>query len=416
MSSERATFPLREALARALPERPFRVELWDGSALPATNGAVGPTFRVRSARALGHVLRAPGQLGLGRAYVSGEIEVDDIDALLELLDGYAVPPLDTRAKARLAAGAVRAGALRLVPRAPAAELRSRGRRHSRERDRRAVAHHYDVSNDFFGLVLGESLTYSCAIFSRGAQTLEAAQRAKLELVCAKLGLRAGERVLDVGCGWGSFALHAAGEHRADVTAITLSEPQAAFARERAAAAGLADRIEIRVADYRDLAGEQFDAIASIGMVEHVGSANINAYAQQLAAVLRPGGRLLNHGIARLRYGDPEAGPFSERFVFPDAAPLHLSRVLTAIETAGLEPTHVEGFRHDYARTLRGWARNLDEHAERAESLVGPERLRVWRLYLRAARRGFENGFTSIFQIVAHRPEGRRQTHPSEPRP
>ena len=160
-----------------------------------------------------------------------------MDALLELLDGYAVPPLDTRAKARLAAGAVRAGALRLVPRAPAAELRSRGRRHSRERDRRAVAHHYDVSNDFFGLVLGESLTYSCAIFSRGAQTLEAAQRAKLELVCAKLGLRAGERVLDVGCGWGSFALHAAGEHRADVTAITLSEPQAAFARERAAAAG-----------------------------------------------------------------------------------------------------------------------------------------------------------------------------------
>ena len=416
MSSERATFPLREALAQALPERPFRVELWDGSALPATNGAVGPTFRVRSARALGHVLRAPGQLGLGRAYVSGEIEVDDIDAPLELLDRYAVPPLDTRAKARLAAGAVRAGALRLVPRAPAAELRPRGRRHSRERDRRAVAHHYDVSNDFFGLVLGESLTYSCAIFSRGAQTLEAAQRAKLELVCTKLDLRAGERVLDVGCGWGSFALHAAREHGAHVTAITLSEPQAAFARERAAAAGLADRIEIRVADYRDLAGEQFDAIASIGMVEHVGSGNIDAYAQQLAAVLRPGGRLLNHGIARLRYGDPEAGPFSERFVFPDAAPLHLSRVLTAIETAGLEPKHVEGFPQDYARTLREWARNLDEHAERAEALVGAERMRVWRLYLRAARRGFENGFTSIFQIVAHRPHGRCQTHPSEPRP
>ena len=141
-----------------------------------------------------------------------------------------------------------------------------------------------------------------------------------------------------------------------------------LARERAAAAGLAERIEIRVADYRDLAGEQFDAIASIGMVEHVGSANIDAYARQLAAVLRPGGRLLNHGIARLRHGDPEAGPFSERFVFPDAAPLHLSRVLTAIEAAGLEPTHVEGFRPDYARTLREWARNLDEHSERAEAL------------------------------------------------
>jgi cyclopropane-fatty-acyl-phospholipid synthase len=211
-------------------------------------------------------------------------------------------------------------------------------------------------------------------------------------------------VLDVGCGWGSFALHAAGQHGVHVTGITLSEPQAALARERAAAAGLADRIEIRVADYRDLAGEQFDAIASIGMVEHVGSANVDAYAQRLSAVLRPGGRLLNHGIARLRHGDPEAGPFSERFVFPDAAPLHVSRVLTAIEAAGLEPAHVEGFRLDYARTLREWGRNLDEHAERAEALVGLERMRIWRLYVRAARRGFENGFTSIFQVVAHRPQ------------
>ncbi|MGO9902732.1 MAG: class I SAM-dependent methyltransferase [Solirubrobacteraceae bacterium] len=402
MSAGRGTVAVRQTLTRALAERPFSVELWDGSVLPSTSGADGPTFRVRSPLALGHVLRAPGQLGLGRAYVSGEIEVDDIDAVLELLDGYRAPPLDARAKARLAGAAVRAGALRSIPRAPAAELRPRGRRHSRGRDRRAIAHHYDVSNDFFRLLLGESMTYSCAIFSRGALTLEQAQRAKLELVCAKLELRAGERVLDVGCGWGSFALHAAREHGVDVCGITLSAPQAALARERAAAAGLADRVEIRVADYRDLAGEQFDAIASIGMVEHVGVVNIDAYARQLAAVLRPGGRLLNHGIARLRHGDPEAGPFSERFVFPDAAPLHVSRVLAAIEAAGLEPTHVESFRPDYVRTLREWARNLDEHAELAEALIGPERIRVWRLYVRAARRGFETGFTSIFQLLAHR--------------
>jgi cyclopropane-fatty-acyl-phospholipid synthase len=247
------------------------------------------------------------------------------------------------------------------------------------------------------------MTYSCAIFSRGARTLEEAQRAKLELVCTKLALRGGERVLDVGCGWGSFALHAAREHGVHVTGITLSKPQAELARERAAAAGISDRIEIRFADYRDLAGERFDAVASIGMVEHVGSANIDTYARQLAAVLRPGGRLLNHGIARLRYGDPEAGAFSERYVFPDAAPLHLSRVLTAIEAAGLEPTHVEGFRLDYARTLREWARNLDNHSECAEALAGPERMRVWQLYLRAARRGFERGFTSVFQVLADRP-------------
>jgi cyclopropane-fatty-acyl-phospholipid synthase len=403
VSVGQATLPLREVLAEALPERPFRLELWDGSALPPTNGHGGLTFRLRSPRVLGHVLRAPGQLGLGRAYVSGEIEVDDMDAALELLDGYSVPPLDARRKARLAAAAVRAGALRSMPRVPATELRPRGRRHSRDRDQRAVRHHYDVSNEFFRLLLGESMTYSCAIFSRGAQTLEEAQRTKLDLVCTKLGLRNGERVLDVGCGWGSFALHAAGQYGARVTAITLSEPQATLARERAAAAGLADRIDVRVADYRDLAGETFDAIASIGMVEHVGSVNIDSYARQLATVLEPGGRLLNHGIARLRHGDPEAGPFSERFVFPDAAPLHVSRVLTAIEAAGLEPTHVEGFRHDYARTLREWAHNLDEHSDRAQSLVGAERMRIWRLYLRAGRRGFETGFTSIFQIVAHRP-------------
>jgi cyclopropane-fatty-acyl-phospholipid synthase len=403
VSAGPATLPLREMLAQTLPERPFTIELWDGTVLPPVNGSGGPTFRVCSPRALGHVLRAPGQLGLGRAYVSGEIQVDDMDAALDVLDAYSVPSLDARAKARFAAAAVRAGALRSVPRAPAVELRPRGRRHSRDRDRRAVTHHYDVSNEFFRLLLGESMTYSCAIFSRGARSLEEAQRTKLELVCTKLELRPGDRVLDVGCGWGSFALHAAREHGVHVCGITLSEPQAELARERAAAAGLSDRIEIRVADYRDLAGEQFDAIASIGMVEHVGSANVDVYARRLAAVLRPGGRLLNHGIARLRHGDPEAGPFSERFVFPDAAPLHISRVLTAIEGAGLEPTHVEGFRGDYVRTLREWARNLEGDAERAEALAGPERMRIWRLYVRAARRGFENGFTSLFQVVAQKP-------------
>lgn len=403
MSGARRTAELRDALASVLPDRPFRIELWDGSALAPTNGSRGPTFRVRSPRALGHVLRAPGQLGLGRAYVSGDLDVDDVDAVLELLDGYVVPPPDARQKTRLATAALRAGALRTVPRAPAAELRPRGRRHSRERDRRAIAHHYDVSNDFFGLILGETMTYSCAIFSRGAETLDEAQRTKLEMVCTKLDLQPGQRVLDLGCGWGSFALHAAREHGAHVTGITLSREQATLAGQRAAAAGLAERIEIRHADYRDLAGEQFDAIASIGMVEHVGSANIDTYARHLVSVLRPGGRLLNQGIARLRYGDPEAGPFSERFVFPDAAPLHVSRVLAALEAAGLEPTHVEGFRLDYARTLREWARNLDEHRRQAEELIGPERIRVWQLYLRAARRGFETGFTSLFQIAAQRP-------------
>jgi cyclopropane-fatty-acyl-phospholipid synthase len=398
-----STSPLRDTLATALPERPFRLELWDGTELPpsATNGhGPGPTFSVRSPRALGHILRAPGQLGLGRAYVTGDLDVDDVDAALNLLDAWQAPPIDTRTKAQLALAAIRAGAWRGVPRVPAAELRPRGRRHGIERDRRSVRHHYDVSNEFFRLFLGPTRTYSCAIFSRGATTLEEAQEAKLELVCTKLALQPGQRILDVGCGWGSFAVHAAARHGAHVTGITLSEPQARGARELAAEHGVADKVDIRVADYRELTGERFDAIASIGMVEHVGNAQIDEYARRLRSLLVPGGQLLNHGIARLRHGDPEAGPFSERFVFPDAAPLHLSRVLHALEAAGFVTEHVEGFADDYAETLRHWARRLDEHRDEALRLAGAERLRVWRVYLRAARRGFESGFTSIYQVRA----------------
>jgi cyclopropane-fatty-acyl-phospholipid synthase len=390
------TAPLRREIEANVPERPFSVEFWDGTRLPSSDGG-GPTFRVRSPRAAAHALRAPGQLGLGRAYVSGEIEVDDIDAVIALLDGWQPPPLDGGAKRRLLLAAVRAAGLARPPRRPSAELRPSGRRHSKERDARAVRHHYDVSNDFFSLFLDESKTYSCAIFARGAATLEEAQFEKRETVCRKLALKEGERVLDVGCGWGSFPIHAAKEHGARVVGITLSPAQAEEARRRVEEAGVADRVEIRLMDYRDLRGERFDAIASIGMVEHVGETQIDVYARTLAGLLEPGGRLLNHGIARLRHTDPEAGPFSERYVFPDAEPLHLSRVLLALERAGFVTRHVEDFGDDYAETLRHWARRLDENADEALRLAGSERLRVWRLYLRMARNGFENGFLSIYQ-------------------
>ncbi len=397
------TAPFREELERCFPERPFDVEFWDGTRLDGTPRNGGPRFRVRSPRAVAHALRAPGQLGVGRAYVSGELQVDDLDAALKLLDSWTPPPLARGDQARLALAAARAMGVTLPPRTPPVELRPRGRRHSRERDARAVRHHYDVSNDFFALFLDASMTYSCAIFSRGARTLEEAQEQKLDLVCTKLGLEPGQRVLDVGCGWGSFALHAARRYGVKVLGITLSEPQAAEARKRAADAGVAGEIDIRVMDYRELAGERFDAISSIGMVEHVGASNIDLYASQLAGLLEPGGRLLNHGIARLRVGDPEAGPFSERYVFPDAAPLHLSRVVLALERAGLETHHVEGFRTDYAETLRHWAKRLDASLDDAVRLAGEERVRVWRLYLRAARNGFETRFTSVFQVLCSLP-------------
>ena len=396
-----STTQLRSLLTEVLPERPFKVELWDGTELDSTTGD-GPVFSLRSPLALGHMLRAPGQLGLGRAYVAGALDVDDIDRTLALLDDYHPPAIDAKAKARLAAAAVRAGALSELPRVPSVELRPQGRRHSVMRDKRAVTYHYDVGNDFFALFLDESMTYSCAIWSRGAKTLEEAQETKLELVCTKLALQEGERVLDVGCGWGSFAVHAAKRHGVHVTGITLSEPQAARARRRAEEQGVADRVDIRVMDYRELAGERFDAIASIGMVEHVGADNIDAYASTLARLLGPGGRLLNHGIARLRYGEPEAGPFSERYVFPDAAPLHLSRVQAALERTGFETRHVEGFRLDYAQTLREWLRRLESNYDEGVRLAGVERMRVWQVYLRGARRGFEIGFTSVYQVLANR--------------
>jgi cyclopropane-fatty-acyl-phospholipid synthase len=393
------TAPLRREIETRIPERPFTVEFWDGTSLPSTSGE-GPTFTVRSPRAAAHVLIAPGQLGLGRAYVSGELEVDDIDAVIALLDSWKPPALDRADKRALLLGAVRAAGLTRPPKRPAAELRPSGRRHSKERDARAVRHHYDVSNEFFELFLGPSMVYSCAIWRGGEKrTLEEAQEEKLETVARKLALKEGDRVLDVGCGWGGFPLWAATRHGARVLGITLSPPQAERARRRAEEAGVADRVEIRVMDYRDLpaTGEKFDAIASIGMVEHVGAAQIEVYARTLAAMLEPGGRLLNHGITRLRHTDAEAGPFSERYVFPDAAPLHLSRNLLALERAGFVTHHVEDFAPDYAETLRHWAKNLDDNLDQAIRLAGPERVRVWRLYLRAARNGFESGFTSIYQ-------------------
>jgi len=377
------------------------VEFWDGTELPSTNGG-GPRFSVRSPAAFAHALRAPGQLGLGRAYVSGELEVDDMDAVLDLLDSWQPPALDRAARARLALAAARASGLRLPPRPPKAELQPRGKRHSRERDARAVRHHYDLPAEFFELFLGPSMTYSCAVFSRGATTLEEAQETKLEMVCTKLALEPGMRVLDIGCGWGSFAIHAAERHGVKVVGITLSPPQVERGQRVAAERGLSDRVDLRVADYRELADEPFDAVASIGMVEHVGANQIDVYARQVARLVKPGGRILNHGIARLRHTDAEAGPFSERYVFPDAAPLHLSRIQLALERAGIETEHVEGLRMDYAETLKHWARNLEDNLDRATQLAGPERIRVWRLYLRAARRGFESGFTSIYQVRGRR--------------
>jgi cyclopropane-fatty-acyl-phospholipid synthase len=397
------TAPLRRALVRALPERPFALRFWDGTTVPATV-AGGPEFIAHRPAALAHFLRAPNELGLGRAYVAGDLAADDLDAAFEIVDDWEPPPIALADRVRLMLAAAIAASAGGIPRVPSIELILRGERHSAARDAEAIRYHYDVGNDFFALFLDASMTYSCALFSRGAQTLEEAQEAKLELICTKLALKPGQRVLDVGCGWGSFAIHAATHHGVDVVGITLSASQAQLARRRVQEAGVADHVEIRFADYRELRDGPFDAITSIGMVEHVGDTQIDEYASILAGLLVPGGRLLNHGIAQL---DPDADPtddvVSDRYVFPDGEPLPLSRIVQAIERAGLHTTHVEGLAPDYSRTLREWTRRLDEHLDEAERLAGPERTRIWRIYLRAARRGFDVGYTSVYQVLAHRP-------------
>jgi cyclopropane-fatty-acyl-phospholipid synthase len=397
------TARLREEIAAALPQRPFALRFWDGTGVDATEPDA-PTFEFRSPQALAHVVRAPGELGLGRAYVLGLIEVDDIDKALRIVDTFEAPSRSPGQIVKLSVAVLRASGLVRPPRPPASELRLRGERHTIGRDRSAVRYHYDAGNEFFALFLDPSMTYSCAYFKGGAQTLEEAQRAKLDLVCKKLALKDGERVLDVGCGWGSFAIHAAKHYGVEVLGVTLSERQVELGRQRAAEAGVADRVELRVADYRELAGQQFDAISSIGMVEHVGEERIDLYMATLNGLLRPGGRLLNHGIAKLMdFDTKDEGGFSERFVFPDGVPLPLSRIELALERTGLVTAHVEGLPEDYAETLRYWIASFEERYDEAIRVAGVERARVWRVYLRAARQGFLTGWASVYQVLARKP-------------
>lgn len=381
---------------------PIRLVFWDGTELgPKDSESV---LYLRSKRALSRIIWSPDELGVARAFISGELDYGgSLFALLKTMRAAILtsPRPGLVELARTFVSAVRLGAVTMpVPRPPE-EARLTGTRHSKRRDAAAVTHHYDVSNEFYRLILGPSMTYSCAYFTDDAMTLEAAQQAKHDLVCRKLGL--GEhrdaRLLDVGCGWGSMAMHAAKTYGARVVGVTLSPAQAEFARSRIKAAGLDELIEIRLQDYRELRGERFDAISSVGMFEHVGTERMHEYFQTLFALLEPEGRLLNHAISRVGGSRLRGRMFINRYVFPDGELVDVARVLSAMQRVGFEIRDVESLREHYSETLHAWVENLDHGWDEAVSLVGESRARVWKLYMAASANGFDVGKLAVHQVL-----------------
>ncbi len=405
---------LARVLSLVLGEDPaLRLRGWDGSEAGPPDA---PVVHVRTRDAVRSLARHPDEIGLARAFVKGDLDVEgDLFAALSTLPQQrsGPPPMDRlglRGKAELMALAARLGAIGPEPDPPPEEAALAGDVHSKARDMAAISHHYDVGNEFYRIVLGESMVYSCAYWRHDLSPeygLDEAQRDKLDLVCRKLGMhrRGGDtvRLLDVGCGWGSMVLHAAQTYGVRAVGVTLSHEQAELARTRISEAGVEDLVEVRLQDYRDIADGPFDVISSIGMAEHVGEQSYLDYARALFGLLGPGGLLLNHQIAR-RPGPARTDPsFIDRYVFPDGDLLPLAVTVGALEEAGFEVRDVESLREHYATTLRQWVANLEGGWDRAVSLSSAGRARVWRLYMAGSAVAFEAGRIGINQVLAVRP-------------
>jgi cyclopropane-fatty-acyl-phospholipid synthase len=389
-------------------ELPLRFSAYDGSAAGPDDAELG--LDLLSPRGTTYLATAPGDLGLARAYVSGDLEPHGVPLgdPYELLKALAEKMDFRRPSAPVLAKIVRSiGFEHLKPIAPPSQEAlprwrriSRGLRHNRARDAEAVHHHYDVSNTFYEWVLGPSMTYTCACYPHPDATLEEAQENKHRLVFDKLRLKPGDRLLDVGCGWGEMVRYAA-RHGVKATGVTLSKEQAAWAQNKITNEGLAGLAEVRYGDYRDVPESGFDAVASIGLTEHIGVANYPTYFRFLKSKLRPGGLLLNHCITRPdNRTRPSAGGFIDRYVFPDGELTGSGRIITEAQDVGLEVLHEENLRHHYALTLRDWCRNLVDHWDEAVREVGLPTAKVWGLYMAGSRLGFETNVVQLHQVLA----------------
>jgi cyclopropane-fatty-acyl-phospholipid synthase len=399
--------PIAPLLSRVVgPDLPLAFRACDGSSAGPPDPVA--TIEVLDRRALNHLATAPGELGLARAYVSGTLDLHgDTFETLGLLSAGRGGSLGWAERAEVLRG-LGPGVLRPIP-PPPEEVRPGlwwGLRHSLTRDSRAISHHYDVSNRFYEWLLGPTMAYTCAVYPHPEASLEDAQIEKVDLVCRKLGLRPGQRLLDVGCGWGTMVRHAAEHYGASVIGVTLSREQAEWGQRSLVAAGLAERAVIRHQDYRQVPETGFDAVSSIGLTEHIGARNLPGYARFLASRLRPRGRLLNHCITRPTTTGPVAHRrgFIERYVFPDGELEGVGTIVTALQDAGLEIRHEENLREHYARTCAAWGANLESHWDEAVAEVGEGRARVWRLYLAGSRLGFVQRRIELHQVLAVRTE------------
>jgi cyclopropane-fatty-acyl-phospholipid synthase len=394
---------LHRAMSRALGHDCWKLVLWDGS----TAGSDSPRFTITlcSRTAIDRLVGGVPEKAFGRAYVEGLVSVEPLESFLEPLATAPVSQL-FRAWPAIAAALLALGARPRVAPVPGAEARLRGIRHSRKRDAEAIRHHYDLPAEFYALFLDNSLTYSCAYFETPDVDLDAAQRSKLELVCRKLRLHPGETLLDIGCGWGSLVIHAAEEHGVHAVGITLSQAQVDEARRRVRERGLEDRVDVRLADYRDDHGV-YDSVASIGMVEHVGRKKLGAYSEAVHRSLRPGGRALIHGITQPPSRIWNRASFNDAFVFPDGEIEDVGLMIRELERAGLEVRDVESLREHYEMTLRQWAGRLDARWDEAVRIAGKARALVWHLYMTGAAVSFHLGTLGIHQVLVVRadPQG-----------